>query len=221
MFHTIFHGGRMFLVASVLFSQLSLGETTTDPRLSITAITSRFRSELESRLDSLEKKLSNPQPLKADNLKVSAGMVTYPRNAKTISDIRLALEYRKSLNASAIIPTDPFHRVNREHQLAKSECQLAWMWWKHCQNQPNYRPLTLWESLYVWSSLSSELMRTSNQLVAFIPKQDADQSPGTIKLPPMLAERLKRSGSGRKSVLDRVSGWNQLSTEEKSKLIVR
>lgn len=213
--------GRMWLATIALIFPMPLAEAAPASEPPPVLTDSQLISDLESRVASLAKELAAPIPQSAEDSKVTPAMVAYSMSVKAMSDIRRVLGLRKALTENTIIPTDPFHRASRDHQLAQSDCQLALVWWRHCQAQPNYRSLNLWDCLRLCAQISSKLQKTSTELAALNPEQEAVKSAGIISLAPAISDRLKNSGKGRKSVLDRVAAWDQLSNEEKSKLIVR
>jgi hypothetical protein len=210
----------MCLAAFVLISPLASAENSRAPEPPVVLTTSQLVSDLEGRVDSLVKELAVSVPAPA-NGGVTPAMAEYSRNVKAMSAIRRVLDFRKALTGNAIIPTDPFYRATRDHQLASSECQLAWAWWIYCRGRSGCRSLNLWDGLKLWAQLGSRLQETTKDLATLNPKAEAVDPVGVISLPPAISDRLKNSGKGRKSVLDRIAGWDQLSNEEKSKLIVR
>ena len=212
---------RMWLTTISLMFPMALAEAAPAAEAPRVLMNSRLLSDLESRVVSLAKELAASIPQSANDHNVTPAMVTYSMRVRAMSDIRSVLEFRKSLTENTIIPSDPYHHATRDHQLAQSDCQLALVWWNHCQAQPSCRTLNLWDGLRLCAQLSSKLQKTTNELAALNPEQEAVKSVGIISLAPAIADRLKNSGKGRKSVLDRVADWNQLSSEEKSKLIVR
>ena len=135
--------------------------------------------------------------------------------------IQRVLEFHRELGANTIIPTDPFYRATLDHQLASNDFKLAVSWWIHCRGRSDCHALGLWDGFKMWLQLGSRLHKANMELAALNPKAEEVDPPGIISLPPAISNRLKQSGEGRKSLLDRVAGWDQLSNEEKSNLIVR
>lgn len=211
----------MCLAAFTLISPLASAENT-PASIPVAVLTdSQIVSDLQGRVDSLAKELAVPVPAPDNARVVTPAMAAYSRNVNAMSAIRRVLVFNETLANHTIIPTDPFHRATRDHQLASNDCKLAWTWWAYCQGRSDCLSLNLWDGLRLWAQLGSRLQKTTDELAALNPESETADPVGIISLPPAISDRLKHTGKGRKSVLDRVAGWDQLSNEERSKLIVR
>lgn len=185
-------------------------------------IDSQIISDLKSRSHSLAQSLETPPAAPSGDLRVSEAQATFSANAKALSKINRVLEIRKALVGNAVIvPTDPFHRSNRDYELASSDLHVAVAWWIFCQDEANRRSISPWNSLKLWARIGSRLWQSAGALAALNPKSEAVEAVGIIPLAPAIANRLKNSGKGRESVLDKIAAWDRLSDEEKSKIFAR
>jgi hypothetical protein len=136
------------------------------------------------------------------------------------AEIGPCLEARNSL-MRMIVPEESFHRAYRDCQLAGNEIQLAMIWASTCKGEPNFQSSNFFSRMGLWLRLGLNFQQAASRLGALLPKARPATSPGAIPLPEALGVRLMKGEGGHASVLDRLSKWDEMTEEEKGKIIVR
>lgn len=137
------------------------------------------------------------------------------RQLAELARISATIAQWERFHRQPVVPSDPFHRAYRERHVAEVNLGTALVWWQHC---PGHRT-PLIELMLFGEGLKQDYLRADAAMARFAKKEDPAQG-RRRGLEPSLAARLaerKRSGS----ILDKTSNWNQLSEDEKSKILAR
>jgi hypothetical protein len=143
---------------------------------------------------------------------------------KATSEISRCLSNRSTITRHSETPTDPLYLALRKQTLADLDLKTAAVWWQYCKDESDYRSLKTFDEWPLAAQLKSQKAKTDAEFATLIPKQQGGKSGVEsigISLDSSISARWPASRKPTVSILDHIAGWNKLSAEEKSKLIIR
>lgn len=216
----VFQKVGVCLLATKIMTPLVRAEGSSPSHSSSQWVSSELVPELQARIAPVSGSLESKVPGPAGGS--STGSRTVSRETAVVAfRIQNVLNARESMFAGGMIPSDPFSRLSREYRLAENDCQVLIAWWRYGGERRGWSPAALMDDLLTGAVLAINLESRKREIAELDLKWKTAEEPGIISLPPVITARLKQTAEGRKGVLDRISNWDGLSKEEKSKIIVR